>query len=401
MRTEAAIVGAGPIGLIAAREIARMGFEVRVYEEHPVIGEPNHCAGILSVEGLNRLGVDPSPDFVQQEVRGGTAYSPDGTGIRIRGGRTRAYAVDRVAFDKHLAGLALGEGAEIETGNRVSDLVVKDGRVTGVRTKEGTTRAGVVVDCEGAGGYLARRVGLPRPSEGVLAGINAEVPGIELEPNMVEVWLGNNVAPGLFAWVIPIGEGEARCGLACGRGDALGRLKAFLDRRFGDVVHSEPQIWPVLTGGPVNKTFVDGLLLVGDVAGQTKPTTGGGVIMGGLCALKAARTASEALEQGDFSADFLGRYERSWRASLGGELSSMLAVRRFANKVSDERMDRLFASLKVAGLEGALEGIVDEGDMDMQSGVVRSALSHPGMVRVLVGSLGRLALAELRGLFKL
>ncbi len=401
MRTEAAIVGAGPVGLVAARELARMGFEVRVYEEHPVIGEPNHCAGILSVEGLKRLGVDPSPDFVQQEVRGGTAYSPDSTSIRIRGGRTRAYAVDRATFDRHLARLALDEGAEIETGNRVSELLVKDGRVTGIRTKEGTTRAGVVVDCEGAEGSMARSMGLPRPSEGILAGINAEVPGIELEPNMVEVWLGNKVAPGLFAWIIPIGEGKARCGLACSRGDALGRLKAFLGRRFGDVVHSEPRIWPVLTSGPANKTFVDGLLLVGDVAGQTKPTTGGGVIIGGLCALEAARTASEALEQGDFSTDFLGRYEQAWRASLGGELSSMLAARRFANKVSNERMDRLFASLKGAGLEGAIEGIVDEGDMEMQSGVIKSALSHPSIVRVLIGSLGRLALAELRGLFKL
>lgn len=401
MRTEAAIVGAGPAGLIAARELARMGVEVKVFEEHQNIGEPNHCAGIISVEGLRRLGVVPSPDFVQQEVRGGTAHSPDGTSIRIRGDRTRAYAVDRAAFDRHLAGLALGEGAELERGRRVSELVVKDGRVTGIRTREGIIRAGVVVDCEGAGGSLARSLGLQRPSEGVLAGINAEVPGIDLEPDMVEVWLGNDIAPGLFAWVVPIVGGEARCGLACAQGDALVQLKAFLGRRFGDVVHSEPRIWPVLTGGPVSKTVVDGLLLVGDVAGQTKPTTGGGVILGGLCALEAAKTASEALEQGEFSAKFLGRYERSWRASLGDEFSSMLAVRRFSNKVSDARMNRLFASLKKAGLEDALREIADGGDMDMQSGVIRSALRHPGMLRVLVRSLGRLALAELRGIFNL
>jgi hypothetical protein len=37
----------------------------------------------------------------------------------------------------------------------------------------------------------------------------------------------------------------------------------------------------------------------------------------------------------------------------------------------------------------------------MQSGVIRSALTHPGMIGVLASSLGRLALAELRGLFNL
>ncbi len=55
MRTEAAVVGAGPAGLIAARELAGRGFEVKVFEEHTIIGEPNHCAGILSVNGLKRL----------------------------------------------------------------------------------------------------------------------------------------------------------------------------------------------------------------------------------------------------------------------------------------------------------------------------------------------------------
>jgi hypothetical protein len=64
-------------------------------------------------------------------------------------------------------------------------------------------------------------------------------------------------------------------------------------------------------------------------------------------------------------------------------------------------MDRLFGSLKGSGLEGTLERLVEEGDMDMQSGVLRSALTDPGMIGVLVSSLGRLALAELRGLFNL
>ena len=89
MRTEAAVVGAGPAGLIAARELARRGVEVKVFEEHPVIGEPNHCAGILSVEGLRRLGVEPDNRFIRHEIRGGTAFSPNGTGIRITCSRTR------------------------------------------------------------------------------------------------------------------------------------------------------------------------------------------------------------------------------------------------------------------------------------------------------------------------
>jgi len=400
LRTEVAVVGAGPAGLIAARELAHKGVEVTVFEEHPVIGEPSHCAGVLSVEGLQRLGVDPSPDFVQHEVRGGTVYSPGGTSIRIAGSRTRAYVVDRAAFDRHLADMAHDVGADIRKGHRIVELSVQNGQVIGVRGDEGATRAGVVIDGEGAGGSLARRLGLPRPAEGVLSGVNVEVSGLDLEPHNAEVWLGRDIAPGLFAWVIPIGEGEARCGLASAGGDAFERLSAFLGRRFEEVECSEPRGGLVLTGGPVSRTYADGVLLVGDVAGQTKPTTGGGVVLGGLCALEAAETAAEALEEGDSSAQFLARYERRWRDALGREFSSMLGARRFVNKLSDDRLERLFDSAKRAGLEEELEALVDRGDMDMQSGVLRSALAHPGLLRVLAGSLGRLALGELRGLFK-
>ena len=400
MRTEATVVGAGPAGLIAARDLAKRGVEVRIFEEHPVIGEPNHCAGILSVEGLKRLGIDPDPRFIRHEVRGGTIYSPSGTSIRINGRRTRAYVVDRARFDRHLAERALDAGADIETDHRLIELSTRGGKVVGTRG-EADIEAGIVVDAEGASGALARGVGLPRPEEGILAGVNVDLPNAEMEPGMVEVWLGEDLAPGLFAWAVPTGEDGARCGLATARGDPFEALKGFIGRRFGAAEYGEPVRWPVLTGGPIDKTYADGLLLVGDVAGQTKPTTGGGVILGGMCAMMAAEIAVEALEAGNTSAGLLGGYEERWRGALGGEFSSMLGARRFLNQTPDDRIDRGFDALKASGLEPVLEKLVEEGDMDLQGGAIRSALTHPGMMRALIGGLGRLAFAELRALFNL
>ena len=395
-RTETIVVGAGPAGLLAAREIARRGIEVRILEEHPVIGEPNHCAGLLSVEGLRRLGIDPSPGFVQHEITGGRIYSPSGASIEIAGSRTRAYAIDRAAFDRHLADAARGAGAEVETGRRIRGLLIRDGRVEGVRGRDAYAK--VVVDAEGAAGSLAREAGLP-PAAGLLAGVNVEVSGIDVEPHMVEVWLGDVLAPGLFAWVIPLGDGAARCGLACSSGDAFERLKRFLHRRFGSVRFSPPRRGLILTGGPIHRTYLDGLLVAGDAAGQTKPTTGGGVILGGICAIEAGRTAAEGVEADDPSAGFLKRYQRAWREALGREFASMLAARRLVNRLSDERIDRLFDAFRREGLEEKLRGLVDAGDMDMQSGVILAALRDPGLLGVLVRGAGRLALAELRALF--
>ena len=400
-RTETVVVGAGPAGLLAACEIAGRGVEVRVLEEHSVVGQPNHCAGLLSVEGLRRLGVKPSSDFVQHEITGGKIYSPSGAAIEIAGNRTRAYAIDRAAFDRFLAEVAAGEGVEVETRRRVKDLLINNGRIEGVHGRDWEIQAQVVVDAEGAGAPLVREVGLSPRMLGALAGVNVEVSGVDVEPHKVEVWLGSDIAPGLFAWVIPLGDGTARCGLACSSGDAIERLKRFLDRRFSGARCSPPRRGVILTGGPARRTYWDGLLLVGDAAGQTKPTTGGGVILGGLCALEAGRTAAEAVEAGDCSARFLQRYQKAWMASLGREFTSMHAARRLMNRLSDDRIDRLFEAFGQEGLEETVRGLVEEGDMDMQSGVIRAALREPRLRKVLVRGVGRLALGELRSLFNL
>jgi len=400
-RTETVVVGAGPAGLLAAREIARGGVEVRVVEEHPVVGEPNHCAGLLSVEGLRRLGVKPTSDFVQHEITGGRVYSPSGAAIEIRGRRTRAYAVDRAAFDRFLAGIAEGEGVKVETRRRAKAFLIRNGRVDGVQGRDWKIQAQVVVDAEGAGAALAREVGLAPHASRALAGVNVEVSGVDVETHMVEVWLGSDIAPGLFAWVIPLGEGTARCGLACSEGDAFERLRKFLDNRFRGERCSQPRRGIILTGGPARRTHWGGLLLVGDAAGQTKPTTGGGVILGGLCAMEAGRTAAEAVEAGDSSDNFLQRYQRAWQASLGREFTSMLAARRLMNRLSDDRIDRLFDAFTGEGLEETLRDLVEGGDMDMQSAVMRTALREPRLRRVLVRGVGRLALSELRSLFNL
>jgi digeranylgeranylglycerophospholipid reductase len=399
--TDVVVVGAGPAGLLAAREVASRGLEVKVLEEHNVVGVPNHCAGLLSVEGLARLDVELSPDFVQNEIYGGRIYSPGGEVLEIPGSRTRAYVIDRTLFDRYLAASAQEEGAAVETGRRVVGFIRGDAGVEGVRGQPWSMKAQVVIDAEGAGASLARGIGFAPPSWGVLQGVNMEVSNVDVEPHMVEVWLGRDFAPGLFAWVIPLGERAARCGLACRGGAALSRLRRFLANRFSKPECSSPRSGVVLTGGPVGQTYGDGVLLAGDVAGQAKATTGGGVILGGLCAIEAGRTAADAIDACDGSAAFLQRYQRAWRGALGGDFSSMLSVRRLLNKMSDRRLDRIFQAVRGEGLEGTIRGLVDVGDMDTQSGVIRASLSNPRLLRLLLRCLGRMALGELRSLFNL
>ena len=65
MDFDAIVIGAGPAGSSAAREIASAGFKVGLFEEHEAVGIPQHCTGMLSVRGCQLLEIEV-PDHVIQ-----------------------------------------------------------------------------------------------------------------------------------------------------------------------------------------------------------------------------------------------------------------------------------------------------------------------------------------------
>jgi len=393
LRPEAAVVGAGPAGLLAAIRIAERGFSVQVFEEHQTIGEPCHCAGLVSVEGLGRLGLRPDPSFHQNTVYGGRIYAPSGEYIEVVSSRPRAYVVDRAAFDRHLAERATDKGVEISFGRRVEAL--KLGEAASLRLGAHIVEPRVVIDAEGPGARLLQAAGQSTGQRGVIGGFNVELEGVDLDCGFVELWFGKRLAQGFFAWVIPTGDGSARCGLAS-RGGGLEALKGFVERRFGIEMPQNVMAGRVCTGGPVRRTVYSKVLLVGDAAGQVKPTTGGGVVLGGLCAGIAGDVASEYISG---EARDLAQYEKRWREEYGSELRAMLALRRLLNKLSDERLNRAFKAFREEDLQSKANHLLEKGDMDMQAGVIREALTDQSILRALVRSLGRMALGELLSLF--
>ena len=92
-------------------------------------------------------------------------------------------------------------------------------------------------------------------------------------------------------------------------------------------------------------------MVVGTAAGQVKPTTGGGIYYGLLCADIAAATLERALKADDLSTDNLATYERAWRRRLWSELKRGYRVRKLYNTLSDNQIDRLFTVVKSADLD--------------------------------------------------
>jgi len=381
--TQVLVVGAGPSGLIAAREAAQRGANVLVLEEHAEIGRPCHCAGLLSLDGMRKLDVPVDESFVQNKVRGALFFSPSGLSFTIERRSPVACAVDRILFDEFLARQAVKSGVEIRLGCVVHDVLLKETEVL-ARSGRHTLRADVVIDAEGASSKIVKAAGLePLNSNGLLSGLQFDLIGVDVDPDYVEIHVGRKVAPGFFAWVIPLGEGSARVGLGCRGVNPKEALNRFVEKRFKDEKYEclATRSGMIVSSGPIKKTFSDRLLVVGDAAGQVKPTTGGGVILGGICAAIAGGVAAEAVECSRFKEDFLSLYEELWRKKLGKEFRHMLWARRIFNALSDRVIDKIFELIIKEGLQ---QVISEEGDMDFQSSVLSEMLRRRRIFKLLL-----------------
>ncbi len=367
--TEIAIVGAGPSGLIAGHEAAKKGADVSIFEEHNRIGFPCHCAGLLSAKGLEELNIPIAKSFVQNGVRGAKFFSPSGLSFTVERKETMAYVVDRSLFDNFLAREAIAAGARIlpnsciRTVNRTSQ---PKAWVLDI-TKNELWKAKVLIDAKGASPRILGTATLKGVDPAhMLSGFQIDFSDVNVDQDYVEIHTGTKIAPKFFAWVIPTGKNSARVGLACKGVNPRALLDAFLRKRFGEE-KKEPFVARsglVVTGGPVAKTFDDGLLVVGDAAGQVKPTTGGGVVLGGICATFAGQVASEAIIKDKCSSSFLRKYENLWKDRLGKEFRATHLSRRILNNLSDKTLDKLFRLIIDANLQ---EELSTNGDIDFQS----------------------------------
>jgi len=311
------VVGAGPAGSRYARQAARRGLDVVVFEQGE-IGKPLACSGHVSTD-VWEFTEDAREELFQNEISGarfhtGGPGSPDHPFYKDE---VISNVIDRVGLDKHLAGLARDAGADVREGHSVVGVTEdRDGVTVEVRGDDGveTHRAKMVAGCDGPKSRVRRELGLPEPDEllhGVL-GFSDEVD----HGDFVDVHL---TVPRFFAWRIPRGEAGVEYGLAVPPGDdASGRFEAFVE---GYGVETDRRCSGLIPVGPPKRVTGRRSFLVGDAAAQTKPFTGGGIRYG----MTAADHAAREIDPEDPAT--LGEYERAWRDDLRQEIRLGHAVR--------------------------------------------------------------------------
>jgi geranylgeranyl reductase family protein len=348
---DAIVVGAGPAGLQAARQLATRGFRVAVLEEHQVVGDPVHCTGVLAREAFDEFSL--STESILNELTTARFISPSGQDIVYRTRVVEAVVVDRAIFDRRLADDAVRAGAELIRGARVHTVASAADGVTMHIAGQPPLRARSCVLACGGRYALHRQLGLGVPSL-LLHTAQRELPAST--PGDVEVHFGSEVAPRGFAWVVPVwrdGRPFARIGVMS-EADAPTYFTRLVDRvatRWGvELPLPGPPRLKILPLSRISRTYGDRFIAVGDAAGLVKPTTGGGIYYSLVSASIGAGVLAAALQDDEVSATRLSEYERRWRARLETELDTQLSFRLLAQRMPDEDIEGLFTLARTDGV---------------------------------------------------
>lgn len=197
---------------------------------------------------------------------------------------------------------------------------------------------------------------------------------------------GRDVAPRGFAWAVPVQRDRpyVRIGVMCDRGASrhFGCIVSRLSARWGicpsDIQQPRQKVLPL---GPIERTYSDRVVVLGDAAGLVKPTTGGGIYYSLLSADLAAQTLTELLPRNELNAASLAIYERRWRTRLGSELRWQLLLRRIAHRMGNEDIDRLF---ELARTDGVMPLVYGTASFNHHREFIAALVKHPPARRVLL-----------------
>lgn len=370
MDYDVVVAGGSVAGLLCAREIAAQNHRVLVIEEDYEIGTPEHCGGLVSISGIDDLGVIPVRATLDNKIRSARVIAPSGKDFVLDARPQQVIVLDRREFDKQIAHQAKVNGAEIRVRTSLREIV-KDV----VRTSDGEIKCKVIVDARGVSSLINK------DRTGTLQSAQYEVYADWIDKERVEVYLDQEKYPGFFAWVIPTRHDEAKVGVA-GKGiNPAVVLEDFL-RQKGRYSTVRKIFAPIWIKGPIKEFVTKNIVTVGDAAGQAKPTTAGGIYSSGLGGILAGNAISKFLETGREGA--LQEYQKKWSDKFGKEFEQMLLARSLLERLDNKSINSLFESITPE----VLNEVSKEGSFDFHTMSVAKLLGVKGSVKAVQTILG-------------
>jgi digeranylgeranylglycerophospholipid reductase len=354
------VVGAGPSGSIAAREAAKAGLDTLLIEKRQEIGEPVRCAEGVPGKGLQEF-IDLDRKWVCADVYKARLFAPDHECI-IRlsqppGEHAAGYVLDRKIFDRALARSAAEAGADVITKTQATSLVSDKERIIGIRGKsrgdDFEIRAKIVIGADGVESKVGRWAGITGATGLNDMGSCAQfhLMDIDIERDCCDIYFGNHIAPGGYAWVFPKGDGEANVGLGIIASKIRDKhpvqyLRSFVEKTFPESTTLGCVVGATPVGGMPKRLSCSGVMLAGDSARLADPLLGAGIVNAMRSGRTAAKVAADAIAKGDLSDKYLQRYDSEIWATIGRGLARNHRVKSIYDRMNDHQVNLLLRSFK-------------------------------------------------------
>ena len=370
---ELVIVGAGPIGSNVAKIVAREEYSVFLIEEHKTIGTPVQCAGLVSERVLD---FTTKKNYILNEICGGNIYSPDGYKLTIDAKKTKAFVIDRKKYDEQIAKEAMNNGAEILLSAKVLACERKNKKIKLKYIWNNEIKylyTNLLVGADGASSIVARSFKFKKPIE-YLIGFESEMVNVkDIDKKILEIYVGNKIAPRFFFWIIPIEEDFCRVGL-CTDKNPYYYYKLFV-KKNKKLIHAKPinYISGIIPIGVLSKPYKDNVMLVGDAGGFVKPMSGGGIYTGLVSSELCAETVIKALNEKNFTENLLSVYKRLLNKKILKEIKYGMKMRKIYCLLSDKNFEKIFSRLDKKEI---IEKIETYGDIDYQSIIAKILLKN-------------------------
>ncbi len=383
-----AIVGGGPAGLSAAYTAAKAGAKVILFERDKSVGQFVRTSGVSWICEMKKLEI---PEKLYNPIKNYRFVSHKNE-ITIKGSEYRSCVLDVRSLYQYLSFLAAKAGADISINSNVVDVLSSknNNRISGliVNTPKGKTEVStrLVIDASGFNSFVGRKLGYVSTWKRYGVGAEFECYCDQADPETWTLMVGSNYSPAGYAWLFPLSSNRVRIGVGIGKPesliDPLKVLNNIIENKFkplaelGIIQPIEYHYGYIPNQGARNCSVFEGLILVGDSAGQSNPL----VLEGIRHAIEFGRLAGQigsASLSSYCSKNSLMGYEHEWKKQLSSRIESALRVQSRWIGLTDDEWDREISILRDMSVDEFIDFISSEFSPRK---MIKLALNHPKLV---------------------
>lgn len=373
MKYDVVIVGAGPSGSTAAKNLAENGKKVLIIDKQK-FPRDKPCGGAIPTRVMKQFPY--VEEFIDSISYGSYTHSSSlKYTLKFVREKPLLATVIRKDFDDGLVKLAVNAGAMFLNSKTVKDVTTQKDKAVLLLDDEEKIEAKIVLGCDGMRSIVAEKTNLCKKMDDICICVVQEQPMSTqqlqkyfTDKKIVHLFIKTQGIAG-YGWVFPkkkhINIGMGQFESAVDSSKARPNLKKSY-KKYVELLKEKkmlPKDFPIenVKGGtlpvfPLKKTYSDRVLICGDAAGFINSITGEGIYYAMASGKMAANVALESLDSDDMSSEFLSKYQDLWYDKFGKDLKLLSRFNKMWGDDSERFVRLLSKDLKFAKLIVGITG---------------------------------------------